>query len=215
VVGDAIVSRLTDRFTSQESLAIASLSELTEIPNITPELSVRIRTYTHEPSELTEPVDGDVPRLAQQFDVDDSEVQRIKGKLINRSKGRDSDAEKLIRHSLAAHNLRTDTYRSAFKKHCGQIDEDIPEYAGDYPLSPSEYSEHFSKKSIEGRNERHRDSQLRKRRERKMGDVDSFISVFLDSEGPFGTKVDAIIAVNAFSILSRQRDFGGIRLLTG
>jgi hypothetical protein len=206
-IGDAITSELVEQFPSQKSLNSVSVSELNELSHVTPDLAICIRACVCRDIEAIEAVDKDVPRLSEKFEIDTDEVERIKGSLIERSIGRESDAEKLIQHSLAAHYLPVEDYRSAFDNHCRQIDKEIPEYAENYPLSPSEEGlEYLSEEEVKKKNERHKRSQLRKRRDRKMNSVNKFIEVFLHSEGPFATKADAIIAINVvFNTVTPER----------
>jgi len=191
-IGDALAATVTDRFPSLAALNDAMLAELHETSRITPELAIHIKAQVCDPPETFEAIDETSPRLADRIDIADTEIQQIQTALSERSTGRDSDLENLIRHSFAAHKRYSAAYRGAFENHCKRIADDISEYPGGSPIS---HAEGPTDKEFKDWNDLHREQQMRNRRSRQMDDVDDFIAVFLDTEGPFATKIDAIIAV--------------------
>lgn len=191
-IGDATIADLTARFPSQSAVNDASLSDLQDVPRITAERAIHIKAVVCEPPEPAAAVDETVPRLADRFTVADGDVEAMHEALRDRTTGRDSDVEKLLRHSLAAHQLPVAAYRGAFENHCTLIADDIPEYPGDFPIAQADG---LSQEQIDDWNERERDRQMQRRRSQQMDDVGDFIAAFLVAEGPFGTKLDAIIAV--------------------
>lgn len=192
-IGDETIGELADGFPSESALEEATLSELQDVPRITAPLAVHIKTVVCDPSlGPTDAVDEDAPRLSERFSVPDETVNTLHSSLSNRRTGRDSDLENLLRHSLAAQHLPVEDYRAAFENHQNLIANEIPEYPGDFPISDSAG---LTEEQVDSWNASQRERQMSQRRSRQMNDVALFIPVVLDSSGPFGTKMDAIIAL--------------------